>query len=170
MRSTPSTGPTVVLAMLSLTACRAEPIANDVAGNAGNADVVATAPANLAEPPAAPPLTQPTARYRFTGNEPFWGGTIDGTTILYQTPEDQAGQTIAATVTTEGATTRYSGTLEGRPFVLKLTPGTCSDGMSDTVYPLHAVLAVRGEARQGCANPIVGAGAASQTPPAAPAP
>lgn len=157
MRATRSIRPAVALAML-LTACRAEPVANDAAENVGSADAVATAPANLAEPPAVPPLAQPTARFRFTGTEPFWGGTIDGTTILYQTPEDQTGKRIAATLAKEGATTRYSGELDGQPFVLKLTPGTCSDGMSDTVYPLHAVLAVHGESRQGCANPVAGTG------------
>ena len=157
MRATRSIGITAVLAMLLLTACGAEPVANDAAEVVANTGVIANAPANLAEPAAAPAV-QPTARYRFTGTEPFWGGTIDGTTILYQTPEDQAGKTIAATVATEGPTIRYSGELDGQPFVLKLTPGTCSDGMSDTVYPLHAVLAVRGEPRQGCANPIVGSG------------
>lgn len=158
MRATQSTGPAVVLAMLLLTACGAEPIANDAAENVGNADAVATAPANLAEPPAAPPEVKSIARYRFTGTEPFWGGAIDGATILYQTPEDQAGKTIATAMTKEGATTRYSGEFGGQPFILKLTPGTCLDGMSDTVYPLHAVLAVRGEPRQGCASPAVGTG------------
>lgn len=146
----------LALAALLLAACRAEP---DKAGQGNEGEVAETAPANSAEPAAAPPAAKPTARYRFTGTEPFWGGTIDGATILYQTPDDQAGETIAATVTTEGATTRYSAMLDGKPFILKLTPGTCSDGMSDTVYPLHAVLAVHGEPRQGCASPIVGTSA-----------
>jgi len=160
---------TPVIAALLLAACQAEPAANDA--EAVNAEV--GAPANVAETNTAatvPAAKPPTARYRFTGTEPFWGGTIDGPTILYKTPEDQAGKTIVATVSKEGPTTRYSGTLDGQPFILKLTPGTCSDGMSDTVYPLYAVLAVHGEPRQGCANPIVGASASSQTPPAAPAP
>ncbi len=158
MRAIPSIAPTMAVAALVLAACKADPAANDVAENLGNTEVAASAAANRAEPAAAPPAAPPTARYRFTGTEPFWGGTIDGATILYQTPDDQAGETITATVTTEGTTTRYSGTLDGKPFILKLTPGTCSDGMSDTVYPLHAVLAVRGEPRQGCASPSVGAG------------
>ena len=148
----------ITLAALLLAACQAEPVANDVVQeNAGNAEVVTTAPANSAEAaPAVPPEVEPAQRYRFTGTEPFWGGTIDGTTILYKTPDDLAGQTITASVAKEGGETRYSGELDGKPFIIKLTPGTCSDGMSDTVYPLHAVLAVHGEARQGCANPITG--------------
>lgn len=159
-----------LVAML-LVACRVEPAANDV--EAVNAEVAAPLPANVAEadavvtPPAANP---PTARYRFTGTEPFWGGTIDGSTILYRTPEDIDGKTITATVAKEGSAARYSGTFEGQAFVLTLTPGTCSDGMSDTVYPMNAALTVLGEQRKGCANPIVGASASSQTPPEAPAP
>jgi uncharacterized membrane protein len=162
---------TPALAALLLVACQADPGANDAEG--ANAEVAAPAPANFAETNTVatePEAKPPTARYRFTGTEPFWGGTIDGATILYKTPEDQAGKIIVATVSKEGPTTRYSSTLDGQPFILKLTPGTCSDGMSDTVYPLHAVLAVHGEPRQGCANPIVGTSASSQTPPAAPAP
>ena len=158
MRVPRATGPTAVIAMLLL-ACRAEPITDDQVENVNNTNVIATAPSNLAEPTPAAPAAPPTARYRFTGTEPFWGGTIDGATIVYKTPDDQTGETIPATVTNEGTTTRYAGTLDGKPFVLKLTPGTCSDGMSDTVYPLHAVLAVRGEPRQGCASPVVGAAA-----------
>jgi uncharacterized membrane protein len=150
-----SIGAAPIVSALMLAACQAEPAANNDAAN------VAVAPepaANIATPTRAPLPAEPAARYRFTGTEPFWGGTIDGATILYQTPDDQAGQPITATVTTEGATTRYSGTLDAQPFVLKLTPGTCSDGMSDTVYPLHAVLAVRGEPRQGCASPVADSG------------
>ena len=146
----------LALTALLLAACRAEP---NEAEQSNAAEVTATAPANVAEAAAPPPAAKPTARYRFTGTEPFWGGTIDGATILYQTPDDQAGERITATVTTEGATTRYDAMLDGKPFILKLTPGTCSDGMSDTVYPLHAVLAVHDEPRQGCASPIVGASA-----------
>lgn len=147
------------LAALMLAACQAEPAANNVSANVPE---VAAQPANAigetnAAAPAAPPAAHPAARYRFTGTEPFWGGTIDGSTILYRTPEDQSGKTVAATVTKQGAATRYSGTLDGQPFVLTLTAGTCSDGMSDTVYPLNAALTVHGEQRQGCANPIVGA-------------
>ena len=170
MRAAQSTGSTLMLSMLLLTACRAEPVANEAAKNLSSADALAAAPANLAEPPADPPAAPQNARYRFTGTEPFWGGTIEGANILYQTPDDQEGKTITTTMTKEGPTLRFSGELGGQPFVLKLTPGTCSDGMSDTVYPLHAVLAVRGEPRQGCAKPIVGASASSQIPPAARAP
>jgi len=157
-----------VAAML-LAACQADPAAENLESTE------AASPANIAEagtaaPVPIPPAAEPAERYRFTGTEPFWGGTIDGSKLLYQTPEDQAGKAITATVVKQGAASRYSGTLDGQPFVLVLTPGICSDGMSDTVYPLVAALTVHGEQRNGCANPLVGATASSQTPPATPAP
>ena len=157
----------LAVAAALLAACQADPAAEKSSEATIPANI---AGANTAAPVAIPPAAQPAGRYRFTGTEPFWGGTIDGSKLLYQTPEDQAGNAIAATVIKEGAATRYSGTLDGQPFVLVLTPGTCSDGMSDTVYPLVAALTVHGEQRKGCANPLVGATASSQTPPATPAP
>lgn len=147
----------LVGAALLLAACQADSAANGTDAATIDREVVATAPANAAAPATPPPLSEPaTARYRFTGTEPFWGGTIEGAAILYRTPEDQAGQSIAAAVSKEGAATRYSATLDGQPFILVLTPGTCSDGMSDTVYPLKAALTVQGEQRSGCASPLVG--------------
>lgn len=144
-------------AALLLAACQADPPANGTDAATIDREVVTTAPANVAVPATPPPLaTLATARYRFTGTEPFWGGTIDGAAILYKTPDNQAGESIAAAVSNEGAATRYSGTLDGQPFILVLTPATCSDGMSDTVYPMSAKLTVQGEQRSGCASPLVG--------------
>jgi len=161
----------LALATLLLVACQAEPAIENgpksqpaaTAGNLveTNRDVAVT---------IAPAVEPAALRYRFTGTEPFWGGTIDGSAILYRTPDDIDGEAIAATVSKVGAATRYSGTLDGQPFVLTLTPGTCSDGMSDTVYPISAALSVLGEERQGCAAPVVGASASLQAPPEAPTP
>ena len=36
-------------------------------------------------------------------------------------------------------------------FALAVTPGDCSDGMSDRTYPFVATLQVAGEQRNGCA-------------------
>ena len=38
-----------------------------------------------------------------------------------------------------------------KPFVLAVTPGKCSDGMSDRSYPFTVTLMVMGEQREGCA-------------------
>ena len=39
---------------------------------------------------------------------------------------------------TRGDTLELSGTHGGKPFVLEVSPGECSDGMSDNVYALSA--------------------------------
>ena len=163
----------LTFATLLIAACQAEPAVENGAksqppASAGNA-VETNRDAAVGIAPALEPAAQ---RYRFTGTEPFWGGTIDGSTIVYRTPDDIDGEAIAATLSKVGSATRYSSTLDGQPFILTLTPGTCSDGMSDTVYPISAALSVQGEERRGCATPVVGAGAAdsSQTPPEEPTP
>ena len=91
--------------------------------------------------------------YRLIGTEPFWGGTVSATEIVYTTPENQQGDRIAVTAAYGPSSETYSGTLDGRPFLLTLTAGPCSDGMSDNEHAYSAQLRVRGETRQGCANP-----------------
>ena len=161
----------LTFATLLLAACQAEPTVENGAKSQLPASAGKLVETNRDAAVTIAPAVEPAVRrYRFTGTEPFWGGTIDGSGIVYRTPNDIDGKPIATTVSKVGAATRYSGTLDGRPFVLTLTPGTCSDGMSDTVYPITAALSVLGEERRGCAAPIVGAGASSQTPPEAPTP
>jgi uncharacterized membrane protein len=91
--------------------------------------------------------------YSLIGTEPFWGGTVAATEIVYTTPENQEGERIAVTAAYGPSSETYSGTLDGQPFVLTLTAGPCSDGMSDNEHAFTAQLRVLGETRQGCANP-----------------
>jgi uncharacterized membrane protein len=49
----------------------------------------------------------------------------------------------------------WTGTLGGKPFVLRTRPQAgCSDGMSDNRYPIAVTLSVGGEQRTGCAQPL----------------
>lgn len=154
------------LTLIGLTACNDdsppptdEAIANDVAVSSGNE----TRPeANLAEPEGkAPAASDPAPRasafsasgYRLIGTEPFWGGTVTTDRIVYSTPDNQTGETIQVRRSEEPGREIYSGTLNKRPFVLTLSAGPCSDGMSDNVHAFTASLQVDGETRQGCANP-----------------
>jgi uncharacterized membrane protein len=155
---------------LALTACddgspvpgneanrQAEAGAGPVANESGNvADQGATpqpepeAPKSRPSPPATP---RSASGYRLIGTEPFWGGTVTSDEIVYSTPDNQSGEPIAVTVRFEGDQEIYSGSLHGRPFVLTLTAGPRSDGMSDNVHAYTATLEVDGETRRGCANP-----------------
>ena len=88
---------------------------------------------------------------RFTGTEPFWGGSVTGNTLTYSTPENQAGTTIPIERFAGRNGLSFSGTLDGRDFIMAVTPGACSDGMSDRTYPFTVMLKVAGETRNGCA-------------------
>ena len=45
----------------------------------------------------------------------------------------------------------YSGALNGNAFDMTVTPGQCSDGMSDRTYPFTVTLKIADETRGGCA-------------------
>lgn len=87
----------------------------------------------------------------FTGTEPFWGGETSGDTLTYSTPEEIEGMEIAVERFAGRNGLSVSGELEDQPFVMAITPGECSDGMSDRTYPFTVTLQVLGEQRQGCA-------------------
>jgi uncharacterized membrane protein len=90
-------------------------------------------------------------KVHFTGTEPFWGGEVSAGVLTYTTPENQAGDTIAVDRFAGRHGISFSGQLGDRPFVLAVTPGQCSDGMSDRTYPFTVTLQVKGEQREGCA-------------------
>ena len=87
----------------------------------------------------------------YTGTEPFWGGVAGGGMATYSTPENPDGTEFAVTRFAGNNGLGFSGTLDGAGFDLTITPGKCSDGMSDRTYPYTATLLVGGEQRQGCA-------------------
>lgn len=88
---------------------------------------------------------------RLTGTEPFWGGVIAGGILTYSTPENQAGERIAVSRFAGNNGLGFSGRLRGNALDLAITPGSCSDGMSDRSYPFTATLQLGGEQRNGCA-------------------
>lgn len=87
----------------------------------------------------------------FTGTEPFWGGEVSGGTLTYSTPENIDGTQIEVERFAGRNGLSFSGILDEADFVMAVTPGECSDGMSDRTYPFTVTLQVRGEQRQGCA-------------------
>jgi len=88
---------------------------------------------------------------RFTGTEPFWGGEANGGTLTYKTPENIDGTTIEVERFAGRNGLSLSGQLDGAAFDMAITPGACSDGMSDRTYPFTVTLEVGGEQRRGCA-------------------
>ncbi|MGE5952628.1 MAG: COG3650 family protein [Qipengyuania vulgaris] len=86
-----------------------------------------------------------------TGTEPFWGGEIEGGEARYTTPEDQDGARFDVQRFAGNNGLSFTGNIDGRSFDLMVTPGDCSDGMSDRTYPFVATLDLDGEQRNGCA-------------------
>lgn len=87
------------------------------------------------------------------GTEPFWSIRIEGGKLTWSSPEDMPGTpfTTASGKARDGGW-RYVGTLKGEPAELVIAPGKCSDGMSDTVYPYTARLALGTQRLSGCAR------------------
>lgn len=93
----------------------------------------------------------PDEKVQFTGTEPFWGGSVTGTQLTYTTPEDIDGTTITVKRFTGQGGLGYSGELRGAAFDMTISPGECSDGMSDRTYPYTVTLKIGEETRNGCA-------------------
>ena len=90
-------------------------------------------------------------RFRAIGTEPFWGIDVLPGRLRYSSPEQPAGVGFAAQ-TSDGR--RFTGTMAGQAVSLVITPGTCSDGMSDTVYAFTAEVTIGALALHGCARKI----------------
>jgi len=145
--------------LAALAACDGAPAA-DEANGAGEARPHPAEPAANAAAPAAPasPAATPTAPmsatgYALVGTEPFWGGTVTGTSVRYMVPERQFGDVVETRRSYGPGSETYSGSFRGRPFVLTLTRAPCSDGMSERPFAFTATLQVGGETRRGCADP-----------------
>ena len=97
----------------------------------------------------------------FGGTEPFWGGQVSGERLTYTTPEDQDGQAIMVKRFAGLGGLSFSGEMGGEGFDMAVTPGECSDGMSDRTYPFTITLRLGEDVRNGCghtdAQPFTGA-------------
>ncbi|MDC0886279.1 hypothetical protein OAS19_00595 [Altererythrobacter sp.] len=88
----------------------------------------------------------------FGGTEPFWGGQVAGSSLTYTTPENIEGTTITVERFTGQGGISFTGELGGERFDMAVTPGECSDGMSDRTYPYTVTLQIGEETREGCAH------------------
>ena len=110
-------------------------------------------PAPSPEPkPRAITAPVPQKHFQATGTEPFWAVEVLPGALRYAAPEQPDGITFAATASSLGSGYRYAGTMAGAPVTLAITPGTCSDGMSDRVYAYTAALTIDDRVMRGCAR------------------
>lgn len=98
----------------------------------------------------------PTARIDVGGTEPFWGLTItsyeDSYQAKYSSPELPDGKAFPMARFAGNNGLGFSGSWAGAPVTLALTPGDCSDGMSDRTYPYTATLQLDEVTLFGCAH------------------
>ncbi len=88
------------------------------------------------------------------GTEPFWGVDIepegDGYTARYSSPENLEGTTFPVTRFAGNNGISFSGERDGEAVLIALTPGECSDAMSDRTYPYTATVSIGDGTLRGC--------------------
>ncbi|MEO0418636.1 MAG: hypothetical protein AAF249_07220 [Pseudomonadota bacterium] len=107
----------------------------------------------------------PSDAITLTGTEPFWGAEIGPTangvsTARFTSPADIDGSAFQAQRFAGNNGLGFSGELGGKSVQIAITPGECSDGMSDRAYPYAATVALGDATLLGCAysdtQPFIG--------------
>lgn len=88
------------------------------------------------------------------GNEPFWSVQARGGTIVFTTPEDQRGVTMLGRRVPSLVGTVILGSGPRGEFHFGVTPGKCSDGMSDRSHAYTSTFIYDGVTYKGCAEPV----------------
>ncbi|WEK45694.1 MAG: hypothetical protein P0Y56_11715 [Candidatus Andeanibacterium colombiense] len=97
------------------------------------------------------------AEFHASGTEPFWSVTVAKGQLTYITPEtQQAGGVTVPVVRANGAANALlTASIDGQPLQLLITPGPCSDGMSDKTYPWTVDRTLGDASADGCAEPPI---------------
>lgn len=99
---------------------------------------------------------KPEAAITLTGTEPFWGLEIDPVadgqhTARFTHPDDIDPSAFSLARFAGNNGLGFSGELAGKSVQVAITPGECSDGMSERSYPFAATVAWGGATLLGCA-------------------
>jgi uncharacterized membrane protein len=86
------------------------------------------------------------------GTEPFWGMTIANDVATYTTPENTDGSVFEVSRFAGNNGLGFSGRLDGADVVIAVTPGECSDGMSDRTFPYTATVVLGEQRLAGCGH------------------
>ncbi len=159
MKTTRSLSALALLVPMSLGGCSPQPASGPTSAareSAVAADSEATA---AAEPPAlvateaaaAAPVPVPPS-FRALGTEPFWSARVDADKLSWSTPEQPEGVTVPVKREDIAGKAVLSGEVGGKALVLEVRAGSCSDGMSDTVYPLTVIRRLGNDTQRGCAR------------------
>ena len=102
--------------------------------------------------PREPQPAEPVAAWHAFGNEPFWSVDARGGELVFRTPEDQTGVALSGRRVPSLVGTVILGTGPRGEFHLGITPGQCSDGMSDRSYDHASTFIYGGTTYTGCAE------------------
>ncbi|PZO05067.1 MAG: hypothetical protein DCF29_09050 [Alphaproteobacteria bacterium] len=114
-------------------------------------DAAVEAAETVAPPPmlAGVDLSQPV---RALGTEPFWSLELNGTDMIYTTPEPGELRAPQHAAVVQGTVAMFEAAAgDGQPMKVTLTATECSDGMSDRTYPLTAIVELGDRTLTGCA-------------------
>lgn len=84
------------------------------------------------------------------GNEPFWNLKVETDKAVWTTPDNSGGTPFAFTRFAGNNGMGFTGTIDGTAITATMTPGQCSDGMSDRTYPYVATIALGEATLRGC--------------------
>jgi uncharacterized membrane protein len=107
-----------------------------------------------AAPPAdAPIMVGPdySGDFDAIGTEPFWAVKVRADSVSLARPDYPEVTTANPGVRADGEQGVWDGAAGERRLVLRLTPGECTDGMSDRRYGYAAEVWIDGETLRGCA-------------------
>ena len=100
-------------------------------------------------------------RVTLLGTEPFWSVEVVGSELVYSSPDNPDGMRTQISRFNGNNGLGLSGSLDGKELVIAVTPGECSDQMSDRSYPFTATVQIGDKQLQGCGysdnNPFEGA-------------
>jgi len=107
-----------------------------------------------APPPADAPVTMGPdygGDFDAVGTEPFWTLKVRAEGMTLDRPEHPKVATANPGVRADGDQGVWDATLGEQRLVLRLTPGDCTDGMSDRHHGYSAEVWIDGETLRGCA-------------------
>jgi uncharacterized membrane protein len=147
-----------ILFVVMLTACPRKAATTDAGVPAAEKPIAMSEPTTPpSDPPAAPKgkraagqEDEPLLAFRGFGTEPFWEARVDGDTLVFSTPEAPDGRTMHGRRVPSLVGMVYVGKDGAKDFHLGLTPGECSDGMSDGRYEYTATFIYGDATYTGC--------------------
>jgi uncharacterized membrane protein len=91
-----------------------------------------------------------TMRFAAWGNEPFWAAVDAGDTLRLERPGAEPLVAQPSRTHEEGGDWIVEGQTASGPLSLRLSPGYCRDGMSDTLYAWSATMHWADQELKGC--------------------